>query len=117
MKVTVVSENSNLVQFLSSNPSVIVHNVYTDLAVDYDRFINDLNQVDILLMVDYADISSNLTMITKAVKSGHAYLLDVKEFVIVTHQDLSHSPTVNAKDKFKAFDGLLKEHGYTLRLV
>lgn len=117
MKLTLITENNNLVQYLRTNPSIIVENVYTDLGSDYDRFINDLNQVDVLLLVDYSDLTVNLSKITLAVQSGNAYLLNVKEIVIVSHTDLLNSPTSNAKDKFAAFADIMKERGYKMRLV
>jgi len=117
MKISLVTQNMNLVQYLGANPSLSVENSYTDLTVEYEKFINELNTVDVFLLIDYEDLTPTLAMLTKAIRSGNSYLFKPKEIVLVTYTDASLSPTPNATDKYMAFTEMLQEKNLTMRLV
>ena len=117
MKISLVTQNTNLVQYLGANPSLSVENSYTDLTAEYDKFINELNTVDVFLLIDYEDLTPSLAMLTKAIRSGSSYLFNPKELVLVTYSDSSLSPTSNATDKYVAFNEMLQEKNLTMRLV
>jgi len=117
MKISLVTQNTNLVNYLSTNPSLSVENTYTDLVAEYDKFINELNTVDVFLLIDYEDLSSSLAMLTKAIRSGSHYLFKPKEIVLVTNTEPSLSPTQNSLDKYMAFSEMLKENNLAMRLV
>jgi len=117
MKISLVTQNTNLVQFLGTNPSLSVENSYTDLIVEYDKFINELNTVDVFLLIDYEDLTPTLAMLTKAIRSGNSYLFKPKEIVLVTYNEAALSPTPNATDKYVAFTEMLQEKNLVMRLV
>jgi len=117
MKISLATQNTNLVQYLGANPSLSVENSYTDLAAEYDKFINELNTVDVFLLIDYEDLTSSLAMLTKAIRSGSSYLFKPKEIVLVTYSDSALSPTPNATDKYVAFNEMLQEKNLVMRLV
>ena len=117
MKISLVTQNTNLVAYLSVNPSLTVENAYTDLTSEYEKFINELNLVDVFLLVDYENLTPSLAMLTKAIRSGSSYLFKPKELVIVTYRDPALSPTDNSSDKYMAFNEMLQEKNLTMRLV
>lgn len=117
MKISLVTQNTNLVQYLGANPSLSVENSYTDLTAEYDKFINELNTVDVFLLIDYEDLTPSLAMLTKAIRSGNSYLFKPKELVLVTYSDATLSPTPNATDKYMAFTEMLQEKNLVMRLV
>lgn len=117
MKISIITENSTLVEFLKNNPSLKVENCYTDLNSQYEKFISDLNQVDTLLLIDYTDLGQNLSKLITAVSTGNSYLLKVDEILIITYKDYTLSPTVGAEDRFKAFSSMMLEYKYKVRIV
>lgn len=117
MKITIISENTKLIQFLSSNTSIKVENVYSNLETEYDKFINELNRVDVALLVDHSDLSTSLSKLTLAITSKKAFMFVAKEIVIVTYNDPVDSPTSNISDKLDAFSLIMSENGQKVRIV
>lgn len=117
MKITIISENAKLIQFLSSNASITIENVYTNLETEYDKFINELNRVDVALLVDHSDLNTSLSKLALALTSKKAFMFIAKEIVIVTYSDPMDSPTSNISDKLDAFSLIMDENGQKVRIV
>jgi len=115
MRISVASENKQIETYLQGYESLTLVHFYSNLQTEYDKFSNDLNKVDVFAIIEYADISGNLTAISKLVQSGNGYLLGAKEILLVL--DGSSERTQNRLDKVTAFTDILEEKGFNLRVV
>ncbi|MCL1934872.1 MAG: hypothetical protein FWF57_00605 [Defluviitaleaceae bacterium] len=115
MRISIASEKKQLETYLSAYESINLVNFYSNLQTEYDRFSNDLNKVDIFAIIEYADISSNLTALSKLVLSGDGYLLGAKEILIILNGNSQR--TQNRDDKVNALKDILEEKNFDVRIV
>ena len=114
MRLSVVSEHKPLEIYLRQYDSITLVNYYSNLQTEYDAFSNDLNKVDVFAIVEYSDLSGNLTAISKLVQSGDGYLLGAKEILVVLNANSER--TLNRSDKISAFSEILEEKNYNVRI-
>ena len=115
MRISFASENKQLETYLRGYESITLVNCYSNLQTEYDKFSNDLNKVDVFALIEHADLSGNLTAISKLVQSGNGYLLGAGEILLILNG--STERTQNRNDKVTAFTDILTEKGFNLRVV
>jgi hypothetical protein len=115
MRISIASESKQLSTYLGGYESLTLVNYYSNLQTEYDKFSNDLNKVDVFAIIEHADISGNLTAVSKLIQSGSGYLLSAKEILVILNG--SSERTQNRADKVTAFTDILEEKGFNLRVI
>lgn len=119
MKVSLVCNNENFLEYLSSSTGVQLQNAYSTLSEEatFTKFCKDFNYVDTLLFVDFQDISKEFMALVRHFQEGKTYFLQAEEILLVTYTNPTLSPTPDLESSLEAITSFMKKLNYNFRVV
>lgn len=119
MKISLVCNNENFLEYLSRATGVHVDNTYKTLTEDTfaKKFATDFNYVDVFLFIDFQDLSKEFTVFLKSLNENKSYFLQAEEIILVTYEDAKLSPTPELETNLEAITAFMAKLKYNFRVV
>lgn len=119
MKISLICNNENFLEYLSRATGVQVDNAYKTLTEEATakRFAEEFNYVDVLLFIDFQDLAKEFTVFLKGLNEGKSYFLQAEEIILVTYEDPKLSPTPDLETNLTAITAFMAKLNYKFRVV